>query len=1111
MSGNDGAVSYSWSINGSVYATSESITIPSGTAVGSIISVVVTDAEGNTGSDSVITVEETELALRDVEAGAAIRGTLPAQYNIVLAYFNTAVGDLTATDVQIRRVSDDQLFSVSKVEMSSDKKTATLTLANSDAAGAAVTGLLANVDYKLIVTTSEGTASKEFYIPATLADVTVTGIDTSKNTITVGAWTAAAPAGAGTTLTIPDELEADLNNLLGETVTVKFDKKNIVSSISKKAGETVIYSAFKEVVPASGQQYLQDQYSEEKFYVQATGTAAIPVSVEYAFDAANAGWTLYGNAGGAVTANASGFFNGDTFKYGKLILNDNGTIKAFLHLTSWSDFIMVDSTLDDYIIGVNKQEQTLKDYTLLSAGYTIDIDDIEEGDVVFYNTTYKMAEVYDDVNVGELQAVYDNAVFKFQDKDRDGSGAKYFDGTTAKTVTTDYLKALDNGGEDITVYYDRSLTPVFVLGDPDEVVTTSKEKLVLTAEGAGFMVKTDDILRLKGFDGSSTVTEEINVADLKQVKFYNANTNNDVTWKSSLGKITAKNTNGGGDHFTTADTQETLAYTGDTTAAGDKILNIEKNDAAGAASADSAFVKFDIVTLTKNDKDVVTEINIGRPFVGVAGAAGTTFDSIAGAKLPSFKAGYKTVSGATNDGAALAAATIPSSANVYIINKGPAFTKTTYGEFEGEVANAKLAKIDFYKNSSNAITDIVIDNTDGTALGEDEDGATTAEVVISDIKYLDGKVNTLSVIGAADETTFDTFGTDDSLKAEWKKGQIVKVTVLKDGETLSKIENPDGAESLATNFTGVKTTGDGGAYVYGAGPNFTEYAFTSTATITKFENNAVSRISLSDLKSLALKKAVKFSEVTVGSRTVDTIVVQSADRATSAAGVLNNVFNAAGSATNWTGNGAQTVAADMAVATAAATPQVSKELYDSAKKALAAMDLAIADYNAVSDASTNKFDANNTDANLTTVATGAVIAKTGAGDFAVYNKLKEEFDAKGSTLIVGAATIADQTFADADAFTAAQAAAKLPTSLTVVLANGSEKSITLAADGNETTTATETAGTVVATTDWTIGAPFDNSSETNTYTLRNQANGELLNGTYIIGTGVTIQAKIIFE
>lgn len=1040
--------------------------------------VAVTDEDGNVAySDVTAAVTVGELALKSVEAGAAIRGTNPPQYNIVIAYFNQEVGDLTATDVQIRRVSDDQLFSVSKVEMSSDKKTATLTLTNSDAAGASVTGLVANVDYKLIVTSSEGTASKEFFIPATLSDVTVTAIDTSKNTITVQGWTNTAPVAAGTKLTIPDDIEVDLNNLLGETVTVKYDKKNVISSINKKADETVIYSAFKEVIPASGAKYLQDLNSEEKYYVQESGTAAVPASIEYAFDAANAGYTDYGHTAAGAAA-AAGFTNNDTFKYGKLILNDNGTIKAFLHLTSWSDFIMVASTSDDYIVGVNKQEQTLNGYTLLSAGYTIDVDDIEAGDVVFYNTTYKFAEVYDDENTGELQAVYDDAVFKFQDKDRDGSGAKYFDGTTAKTVTTDYLKALDNGGEDITVYYDRSLTPVFVLGDPDEVVTTSTEKLVLTAEGAGFMVKTDDILRLKGFDGSSTVTEEINVADLKQVKFYDGAANN--TWKSSLGTIKAYTA--AVEHFTTADVNENLQYTGDATT---KTLKIE--DSTGTAG-DSAFKKFDIVTLTKNDKDVVTEINIGRPF---AGAAADTFDSIAAAKTPSFKAGYKTVTTASG----LAAATIPSSANVYIINKGPAFTKTTYGEFEGEVANAKLAKIDFYKNSSNAITDIVIDNTDGTALGEDEDGATSAEVVISDIKYLDGKVNTLSIIGSDDEATYDTFGSDDSLKNTWKKGQIVKVTVLKDGETVSKIAAPDGAESGASDFTGVKTTGNGGAYVY-AGPNFTEYAFTSTATITKIENNAVSRISLSDLKSLALTQAVRFSEVTVGSGTVDTIVVQSASRTNSPAATLNAIFLAATTAGTVWDTGAEAVITTASSAVAAAVPGIkSNQTYKNTKKALAAMDLAIADYNAVSTTTTDKFDANNADAALVQGAT----THTGAGDYAAYTLLKADFEAKGSVLIVGSGAMADITSGVA-AHASADFEAVLPTSVHVVLADGSEKDI-------EVTVGTGISNAVATTTDWISSAAL--AAGVNTFTLTNQADDKLLDDTYMLATDIGAKVPTI--
>ena len=214
----DAKVTYSWSINGTVYATSESITVPSGTAVGSIISVVVTDAEGNTGSDSVITVDTKELALESVEDASGGAG------NVVIAYFNKSVGNLQPGDIQIRELATDQLTTVESVSMSSDGLTATMTLTNTSAAGAAAATLTPNVDYRMIVTSNGETAEKVFYIPMTVPDVTIYGVDPTKKTLTGGMLSNAA--GAAAVYNVPEDLEVDYANLLGETVTIKYDKTN---------------------------------------------------------------------------------------------------------------------------------------------------------------------------------------------------------------------------------------------------------------------------------------------------------------------------------------------------------------------------------------------------------------------------------------------------------------------------------------------------------------------------------------------------------------------------------------------------------------------------------------------------------------------------------------------------------------------------------------------------------------------------------------------------------------------------------------------------------------------------------------------------------------------
>ena len=366
----DAKVTYSWSINGTVYATSESITVPSGTAVGSIISVVVTDAEGNTGSDSVITVDTKELALESVEDASGGAG------NVVIAYFNKSVGNLQPGDIQIRELATDQLTTVESVSMSSDGLTATMTLTNTSAAGAAAATLTPNVDYRMIVTSNGETAEKVFYIPMTVPDVTIYGVDPTKKTLTGGMLSNAA--GAAAVYNVPEDLEVDYANLLGETVTIKYDKTNTLISINKKAGEKVIYGAFKEFRNSTSDYGLQDLATETKYYPNTgTGTAALSNSFQVPYET---------GANPTIKTAAGTYTDGTTYKYGKLVLNTNGTIKNFLHLTKWSGCMMVASTDGNYIVGVNGQEQTLKDYTILLDGESITVDDIEEDDIVFYNT-----------------------------------------------------------------------------------------------------------------------------------------------------------------------------------------------------------------------------------------------------------------------------------------------------------------------------------------------------------------------------------------------------------------------------------------------------------------------------------------------------------------------------------------------------------------------------------------------------------------------------------------------------------------------------------------------------------------------------------------------------
>ena len=101
----------------------------------------------------------------------------------------------------------------------------------------------------MIVESTEGKASKVFYIPATLADRTVGSFDADKRTITVGVSYIDTTNGwtwfENSALTVPEDMDVDFNDLLGRTVTVKYDKKMNLTSLVVDPDETVIYGAFK--------------------------------------------------------------------------------------------------------------------------------------------------------------------------------------------------------------------------------------------------------------------------------------------------------------------------------------------------------------------------------------------------------------------------------------------------------------------------------------------------------------------------------------------------------------------------------------------------------------------------------------------------------------------------------------------------------------------------------------------------------------------------------------------------------------------------------------------------------------------------------------------------
>ena len=215
------------------------------------------------------------------------------------------------------------------------------------------------------------------------------------------------------------------------------------------------------------------------------------------------------------------------YSWAKLVLNSNNTIKAIVEEDGALTPMLITDVKDNVILS-GKTEQNIKDYTILNEdGQTLTIDDIEEGDVVFYNTTDKFAVVYNDVDTGELTAVYDGK-FEVDDvlydtKDDTNSAAslqwatsyvKSGGGITA--VDNTYLNALVSGGEEVTVYFGLQGQPVFLMGELGEAETTDV-KMVLTAQPKFYSEKLTDYVRLKGYANGATTTYDINLSKLNKL------------------------------------------------------------------------------------------------------------------------------------------------------------------------------------------------------------------------------------------------------------------------------------------------------------------------------------------------------------------------------------------------------------------------------------------------------------------------------------------------------------------------------------------------------------------------------------------------------------------
>ena len=463
MLGGEGEYTYTWFIGDEEYASGadiDSITVPAGTEEGAEITVIVEDEEGNTATDTVTVAAS--LALESVESAGRINGYV----NILVAYFSSEMDEINPADIEIRRVSDNNLFTVEKVTMTSDMLTATMTLTGTAAAAAGTEYLEPNTPYNMIIKTEDQTLSKEFIIPNVLDNAVVTGVDADNEKLELNG----NEYELGEGVTVDNYFE-----LLGKTVTAEVDETGKITSYNVANLKTIIgaftYTAGTATSVATYKEAVTEKVYKTTDVNAANASTYATQTVQYNDKFAAANIDIDGTVATVIP--------GTDLAWGKIVLNPDGTIRTIQGVATLPNTAYVTANDEGVIKNGASVKVNLKDFVIISGDQSIDKEDVAEGDVLIYNSAAQIGYVYNNPIEGTFTKNY-GTKYVFAGKEysqnvTDLKNAK--EANLSSDDVDDYIKAKT----ELELYTDIAGDGVYVIGE--SAASTSTVKLFVTSSG----------------------------------------------------------------------------------------------------------------------------------------------------------------------------------------------------------------------------------------------------------------------------------------------------------------------------------------------------------------------------------------------------------------------------------------------------------------------------------------------------------------------------------------------------------------------------------------------------------------------------------------------------
>ena len=218
--------------------------------------------------------------------------------------------------------------------------------------------------------------------------------------------------------------------------------------------------------------------------------------------------------------------------FAKVVIDEENEVIWFEGYT-WEDFLVIEE-VDDYDVYAYGVELDVEDYTLVMDGKTITVEDLEEGDILYYNDGDEFAEVYNESVVGDIGRIYEESFVvdgdEFDYANPIFGQVQYIEDEDMEDFDKDVADKMKDAEEEVEVFLDRYGEAVFVVGDLGEGVTTSMYAYVI-----------EDVVEVTGrrdskwaFDVVTDAGEAISEDLSDSVDLYDVDGETELTWADDI-------------------------------------------------------------------------------------------------------------------------------------------------------------------------------------------------------------------------------------------------------------------------------------------------------------------------------------------------------------------------------------------------------------------------------------------------------------------------------------------------------------------------------------------------------------------------------------------------